>query len=564
MPNLSAGLRRGAAVALAAAALPAAAQAATPAQVDGAVSAGATWIRSQQVPATGEIAGFGGDAALSALAAAGVHPADVRAGGPSAQDFYAGLWASSQWATPPDPATGSNPGGIGTSNFEQAILQARPTGLDLARLSASSNLVAQLASLHHAGGAYGPPSQFSLTVFGLLAMARTPASPAVLAESAKTIRANRHDDGGWNFGLVTSDADRTAVSDIDVTGATLAALCESGATSRDPVVAGGLAFLRGKLDSATGGFNAQFGQNTDSNAWAVSGLNACRVDPQSPAWTTTAGKTPVDFLVSQQRTSGPFAGSFRYAPGEDDSFISLFSTQDAVRALAGQAFSARTPARANQADPSSRPRPKVAKGTLVPVTLAVDDGRGDIRLCRVLNPSGAGLASVLLRAYAPSKPGACVNSLDYSSDGQLYSVNGKQGSWQLRLDRAAEVPAANQPVSFGQFVSLRRQAPGTVTASRASIDLGTVRVGRSSAVQEMWIRMENASERLTVALTGANKAQFAIAADGCTGKTVQPGAGCPVRVRFNPTGTGARSATLTVSGASGSTPASVALTGRGS
>ena len=119
-------------------------------------------------------------------------------------------------------------------------------------------------------------------------------------------------------------------------------------------------------------------------------------------------------------------------------------------------------------------------------------------------------------------------------------------------------------MSFGQFVSLRRQAPGTLTASRASIDLGTVKVGKSSAVQEVWIRMENASERLTVALTGANRAQFAIAADGCTGKTVQPGAGCPVRVRFNPTGTGARSATLTVAGASGSTPATVALTGRGS
>jgi hypothetical protein len=557
-----AGLRRTAALALGVAALlPAAASAATPAQVQSAVNLGTNWLRSQQDAATGEIPGFGGDWSLSAFASAGVHAADIRKTGPSAQDFYATLWGGDDWAAPVDPETGFNPSFIGANDFERAILQTRAAGLDAARLSAKSNLVAQLASTHGPGGTYGTPGQFSVTIFGLLALAETPAPTAVLADSARTIRANRHDDGGWGYTLVTTPAERAAKSDIDITGAALAALCTAGARSTDPAVAGGIFFLRSQLDNATGAFEAQFGRNTDSNAWAVAGLRACRIDPQSPPWTTTAGKTPLDFLIAQQRMSGPYAGSFKYSPDEDDSFINLYTSQDAVRALAGGVFSARTPARANPADPARRPRPKVARGTKVPVTLAVDDGRGDIRLCRVDVPAQIVVWGLL--GFSKNAGDGCVTDLAYS-DGVLTTLNGKGGSWSLRVNNQAEEPVGSQPIGFGAFVYVRRYAPGQITASAASLDLGTTKVGRSSAPKDVYIRLENAPERLTASLTGSGRAQFTLVADGCTGKTVQPGAGCQLRVRFNPTATGTRNATLRIAGSTSSTPVNVALTGKGS
>jgi hypothetical protein len=63
------------------------ASAATQQQLDAAVAAATAWVSAQQDPTTGTIGGpfdFGGDWALSALAAAGVHAADL--GTPSAQD----------------------------------------------------------------------------------------------------------------------------------------------------------------------------------------------------------------------------------------------------------------------------------------------------------------------------------------------------------------------------------------------------------------------------------------------------------------------------------------------
>ena len=115
--------RRAVAACLCCSSSPPAAQAATDQEVRDAVTAGAAWIRTQQNPSTGALSGFGGDYALSALAAAGVHPADV--GTPSAQDFYASQFAA-----------------LTTPN-STAILFGHAAGIDTQRLSASTNLVAR-------------------------------------------------------------------------------------------------------------------------------------------------------------------------------------------------------------------------------------------------------------------------------------------------------------------------------------------------------------------------------------------------------------------------------------
>ena len=307
---------------------PAAAPAATQQEVAAGVGAGAAWLRTQQNPTTGQITGFGGDYALSALAAAGVHAADVHGPGaldPSAQDYYADLWSAQ------------------TTPNSTAILFGAAAGIDVQRLSASTNLVALLATAYNRTGDLEgsfASGATNLAAFSALALARVGAPSAVLGKANAYLRGQQHTDGGWNFGRVATDAQRAGASSVDMTGAVLAALCETGAAATDPDVRGGISFLEGRQDPATGGFG-----NVDSTGWAVSGIHACGIDPQGGRLTTSASKTPVDFLLSQQDPSGAFL--FGGAPN-------LYSTQNAVRALAGESFSADPPRRAAAADPRFR------------------------------------------------------------------------------------------------------------------------------------------------------------------------------------------------------------------
>ena len=134
---------------------PSAAAAATQEEIDQSVAEGVAWMRTQQNITTGQITGFGGDYALSALAAAGVHAADV--GTPSAQDFYAGLWAGQ------------------TAASSTAILFGHAAGLDVQRLSESTNLVALIAAAYNRGGeldgSFGNGAT-NLNAFTALALAR--------------------------------------------------------------------------------------------------------------------------------------------------------------------------------------------------------------------------------------------------------------------------------------------------------------------------------------------------------------------------------------------------------
>ena len=113
------------------------ATASPPDPVDEAVERGVGWLRAQQDPLTGEIAGFGGDWSLGALAAAGVDAAAVRSGdGPSAQSFYLGHWTTGgddpwqNWTAP-----SGAPDGRPATDYERALLHAHAGGLQVTRLS---------------------------------------------------------------------------------------------------------------------------------------------------------------------------------------------------------------------------------------------------------------------------------------------------------------------------------------------------------------------------------------------------------------------------------------------
>jgi len=433
-------------------ALPATATAtSSPAEVQAAVEKAVDYIRPHQDPATGAFSGFGADLTTIGLAAAGVDAADLRAaaGDPSLQDYLLGEYGSADWGD--EPPTGL------VTDYEQAVLATYAGGLDPARLSASSNQPAQVAAFwNRANGGFGDPSTNG-TAFGILALATTPLPRWALAPAVSFLRRNQHVDGGWTYTAALTANAREAPSEEDISGAAIAALCEAGVPAYDPAVVAGLDYLRGRLINASGGIEYFWGfppgaPNADTNAWVLDGLNACGIDPQSTEWTTAAGKTPVDYLLSLQVQSGPEAGGIGY---EDSSAGNFYATQDVLRALAGGSFVT--------APPSFRAPPEVATGTPVSHLLAIELAPGNVRLCKVTAPAGAPLTDLLAAAESGSEPSGCVSSFS-ASGGKVDSIDGVEPAtadeaWLLRLDRGELAVAGEQPVGFGDVVSLRLGEP---------------------------------------------------------------------------------------------------------
>jgi hypothetical protein len=432
------------------AALPATATAtSSQAEIDAAVGKAVEYVRAQQKPELpgepelGAIPGFGGDWLATSLAAAGVDTANVHGpnpGDPSFQDYLLYEYTLPTWDEDP-------PGGTATE-YARSILVSHAAGLNPARLSATSNQPAQLAGRWNpALGSFGEASSYN-TAFGIMAMKTAGLPTWALAPAVSFLRRNQHVDGGWTYGAALTPLAQAEASEEDITGAAIAALCEAGVPAYDPAVTSALTYLHGRLVSGTGGFEYLWGEpNSDTNAWVLSGLTACGIDPQSAQW-TAGGKTPIDFLLSLQVQAGEGAGGFGY---EDASLASLYSTQDALRAIAGGVFTA---------DPQSvRPAPAVAAGTPVPHLLAIELAPGNVRLCKLTAPAGAPLVQVLNAAKASSHPAGCVTSLAVAG-GQVASIDGVSPAgvdeaWLARLDHGSQALAAEQPVGFGDLISLR-------------------------------------------------------------------------------------------------------------
>jgi hypothetical protein len=451
--------------------LPAAASAtATQGEIDTAIASAVEYVRGQQDPLTGEPFGFehssfSSDWLATSLAAAGVSAADVRdaaPGSPSLQAFLFGDYSSEFW-------TGGEFETFTTvANYERATLVAHAAGFDPARISPEANFPAQVAERWNpAGPGFGEAGTTS-TVFGVLAL-KTAGVPAwALSPVVSYLRKSQHDDGGWTYSALATTAAKEEPSEPDMTGAAIAALCEAGAPPYDPSVGPALAYLQGLLVDSTGAIHYAYGDNADATAWAVSGLTACGIDPQSSDWTTPSGKTPIDHLLSLQVPSGPEAGGFGY---QDTSEANLYSTQDALRAIAGGVFTADPPARVDPSQPSVRPAPSVPAGTSVPHLLAIGSSPANVRMCRVTVPVGAPLTQVLATAKTSSHPANCVTSFSLAG-GTIAALNGaapanQDEAWLLRLDRGAEVPAGEQPVGFGDVISLRLGEPRSSLATAA-------------------------------------------------------------------------------------------------
>ncbi|NLT06587.1 MAG: hypothetical protein GXY03_09765 [Solirubrobacterales bacterium] len=427
-------------------------------QADLAAATAVGWIATQQTAETGQVAGFGGDWAMVALAGADVNAADLRGGptAPSLQDYFHGSWVG---------------GALGTLATDQArgILTGGAGGIQPSRVAAERNLVAALAA-HHDGEQLGNAALINDDIFGALALDHAGAAAAFAPTLAAPIRAAqaRPAEGVAGWGYATA----TANPDVDMTGAGIAALCAAGVPADDPDVAEAVEWLRTKQDPVSGGIvSSFFGPNSDSTGWVVNGLRQCGIDPQGPEWTAPGAdpddpsddRTPLDFLLALQQPSGAFA----WQEGSDAE--NLYSTQGAVTALVGDGFGHPPAARVDPGDPTLRPAPDVPAGSPVPLTVAIDHGPdqpGAERICATTAPLGATVAEVLGATAESAVPGGCVTGLELSAGAapRLLAVNGvsaQEGAsrWLAAVDGGEPQPALDATAGLGAVVSLTLAGP---------------------------------------------------------------------------------------------------------
>ncbi|MFQ6141879.1 hypothetical protein ACLMNJ_02215 [Streptomyces seoulensis] len=435
----------------------------TPAQLATSKTNGVAYLKSLQA-ADGSYAGSGlsNEWAFSAFAAAGTAVVDVAPGGDTtknARTVYRDLLSTAGWPSASPVVT----------DYERGTLNAYAAGIDPARVSASRNLIANIYAAWQTAepGYFGPSANFNGTVFAALALrgAKTQAGgnriPQALTDSLVTrIRANQHVDGGWTYQKAEGDSTvLNSASDVDMTGAAMAALCVSGVPSTDTDVVQAKNFLKSTLVAGSGAFNSLYGVNTSSNGWGVAGLNACGINPQTGDFLTGAGKTPVDFLIANQYNPG---GGFKYQPS--DTGPSAYSSIDALRAVAGGGFTAAPPVPVTSGAPRWVAQSAFTAGTATKLALSVDDGAANLKVCSVaLTPTGTTttLGDVLGAAAGAATPSGCVTSVTPASGtGTITAVNGKANSgshtWKVSVDGSAFAGAArNKVINVGDTIALR-------------------------------------------------------------------------------------------------------------
>ncbi|MFF9018170.1 hypothetical protein ACF09C_35090 [Streptomyces sp. NPDC014870] len=435
----------------------------TPAQIATSKTNGVAYLKSLQA-ADGSYAGSGlsNEWAFSAFAAAGTAVVDVAPGGDTtknARTVYRNLLSTAAWPSATPVVT----------DYERGTLNAYAAGIDPARVSASRNLIANIYSYWQTAepGYFGPSANFNGTVFAALSLggAKTQGGtarvPQALTDAIVTrLRANQHNDGGWTYQKVEGNPTGLAsASDIDMTGAGMAALCVSGVPNTDTDVVQAKNFLKGKLVASSGAFNSLYGVNTSSNGWGIAGLNACGFNPQSADFTTISGKTPVDFLIANQYNP---AGGFKYKPA--DTVPSAYSSIDALRAVAGGGFTTAPPVPVTPGATQWVAQPTFTAGTATKLALTVDDGAGNLKVCSVsFTPTGTTttLGDVLAAATSAASPTGCVTSVTPASGtGAITEVNGKANSgsntWKVSVDGSSFAGALREKtINVGDTIALR-------------------------------------------------------------------------------------------------------------
>jgi energy-coupling factor transport system substrate-specific component len=249
-------------------------------------------------PGEGSSPLYSGWAALG-LAAAGHDPARVSRGGASLIDYI---------------RAGVGPR-LDAGSLERTILVVGAAGLSPAAFG-GEDLIAALERAVQRDGSVS--DQVNLTSFAVLAFRAAGVSPP--PAMVPWLARQRDRDGGFNF------ATAGETSDVDDSGAALEAL--AGSELADAVRARGsaIAFIRAQQNQ-DGGFPSQPGgtSNAQSTAWAVQGMVAAGVNPDS---LHHFGASPLQYLSSLVGADG----HVRYEAGSDQTPV--WVTAEALMALA--------------------------------------------------------------------------------------------------------------------------------------------------------------------------------------------------------------------------------------
>ena len=157
--------------------------------------------------------------------------------------------------------------------------------------------------------------------------------------------------------------------------------------------------------------------------------------------------------------------------------------------------------------------------------------------------------------------GACVTNQPFN-DTPSESLTFAVSSTVTYYLRVATNIAASGPVSL--TLEAVDAAAAVLEIDPTSKAFGSLATGSASAGETFTVTNTGGSSSGTLQsfLSGTNPGQFHMSADTCDGVTLAPAATCTVQVAFQPTATGAKTASLKVSGAPGGT-ATASLTGTG-
>ena len=150
----------------------------------------------------------------------------------------------------------------------------------------------------------------------------------------------------------------------------------------------------------------------------------------------------------------------------------------------------------------------------------------------------AGGSCALIVAYRPSAVGAdsATLTINYAGGGAL----------SISLSGAG---ITGTPPPSGQL-----SLPGAVTMTSQN-------VGTASAPHPVTLSNVGTASVIVTAITSSNAAEFPVSASTCT--TVNVGASCTFNITFQPSATGARSATIMVASSGTGSPQTIAVTGAG-
>jgi hypothetical protein len=431
------------------------------AEIEASVSKGVTYLEGLQETS----GGFPSDWDINSLAAAHVAAANIKKAGAEtdARTWYRKLVGNETVTKWPKEAL--------VTEYERAALVAYAAGIDPARVSKTQNLIAGIASYYQpeSPGYYGPPGNFNGTVFAVLALADAKTTGgvqrvpnALLKKSVEAIEKNQHTDGGWAWEKAEGNETKLkAAAESDMTGAAMAALCNAHVEKTSTVIKKAATYLKGLLVSSSGAFESEFGANTDSNAWAVQGLDACGIEPQGTEFTASGTKkTPIDFLISQQLTSGATAGAFRYLT--TGSTANEYSSQDAVRALAGAGFTVTPPVPTGGLEQWFSESGFSTEAVKSPVTLIINNESTALKVCSVTfapKETTTTLEKVLVAAEAESAPAGCVTG-HTAEGGAISQIDGypspAKALWDYSIDGGTEKQATlTSEIHLGDTIYLR-------------------------------------------------------------------------------------------------------------